>query len=547
MLQKYRHQLHSFVVTQGPLIRLCLRLIILLIFTVFCLSKMYSFTDSVKDHLWNPFRATRTQKGESRPRDFAHNLPPREDDDEILNEDPRYPRTRDWLYDHIYYSFYDGSRVYTNQEYTGGTVSRSTHHDEQLMLSQVRERAYKYFSTKSPGKYSKEHCNSIRYRIIPTVGLEADVTCNDTAAMSVDRLNIILPLRPPKVTYHHAVSPTTAINIIVTLRGRQDTLKLFMTNLVQVLRESHIRVGLTLVYFADGNEQSIRKILKDSEAEITRLKTQFILLENADFSRGMGLQEGVEQTEFSGQILFFCDVDVLFTSAFLTRCISTPVRGHQVFIPMVFSQYNPEFVYPLHKHRIPPPLKQMEVKDDHGYWRVWGHGMVCVYKEDFLKIGGFDKDRTGWGGEDLAFVRRTINARDYKIIRSLEPGLFHRYHKKECDVSGKYYSCLKMKASNEASKQAFGFWYFQQQEGLSVYGALAEGNQPHYHDEVEIDPRETESEALYIPDSIAVVSQYRSLWDSLCLLVLLSVIGLDMFLMMQNWQLMRQMGVAKDV
>ncbi|XP_068245200.1 chondroitin sulfate N-acetylgalactosaminyltransferase 1-like isoform X2 [Palaemon carinicauda] len=546
MLQKYRHQLLSFISNQGPLIRLCLRLIILLAFTIFCLSKLYSVAGTAEKYLWNPFRAQRSQKVEPKHRDLSRNLPPEENDDEILNQDPRYPRTRDWLYDHIYYSYYDGDRVYTNQEYTGGTVSRSTHHDEQLMLSQVRERAIKFFNNKSPGKYSKDNCKSVRYRTIPTVGIEADVTCNDTASMSVDRLSVMLPLRPPRVTYHHAISPTTAINIIMPLRGREDSLKLFMTNLVQILRESHIHVGLTLVYFADGNEQRMRQILKDSETEITRLKTQFILLDSKEFSRGKGLQEGVEQTDFPGEVLFFCDVDVLFTSDFLNRCVSNPVRGHQVFIPMVFSQYNPEFVYPLHKHRIPPPLQQMQVKDDHGYWRVWGHGMVCIYKDDFNKIGGYDKDRTGWGGEDLAFVRKTIKAGDYKIVRSLEPGLFHRYHTKKCDDSSRYYSCMKMKASNEASKQSFGFWYFRQKEKVSVYGALAEGNQPHYHDEMEIDPRE-EKEAAHVSENIRIVSQYRSLWDGLCLLVLICIIGVDMFLMMQNLKITRNRGQAKEV
>ncbi|KAK7069210.1 hypothetical protein SK128_000140, partial [Halocaridina rubra] len=40
----------------------------------------------------------------------------------------------------------------------------------------------------------------------------------------------------------------------------------------------------------------------------------------------------------------------------------------------------------------------------------------------------------------------------------------------------------KVKAANEASKQALAFWYFKQTEKISVYGALVEGNQPHYHD-----------------------------------------------------------------
>lgn len=50
------------------------------------------------------------------------------------------------------------------------------------------------------------------------------------------------------------------------------------------------------------------------------------------FSRGRGLQEGVERTKLKGDVLFFCDVDVLFNSDFLTRCRATPVEGHQVML-----------------------------------------------------------------------------------------------------------------------------------------------------------------------------------------------------------------------
>lgn len=44
-------------------------------------------------------------------------------------------------------------------------------------------------------------------------------------------------------------------------------------------------------------------------------------------------------------------------------------------------------------------------------------GMVCIYKSDFFKIGGFDTTRAGWGGEDLALVKKTVKAGKYKIIR----------------------------------------------------------------------------------------------------------------------------------
>lgn len=42
--------------------------------------------------------------------------------------------------------------------------------------------------------------------------------------------------------------------------------------------------------------------------------------------------------------------------------------------------------------------------------------MVCLYKSDFLKINGFDSKTTGWGGEDIRFLKRAVKMK-YKSIR----------------------------------------------------------------------------------------------------------------------------------
>ena len=43
-------------------------------------------------------------------------------------------------------------------------------------------------------------------------------------------------------------------------------------------------------------------------------------------------------------------------------------------------------------------------------------GMICIYKKDFLHLGGHDTSKTSWGGEDISFIKKAIR-KSYKIIR----------------------------------------------------------------------------------------------------------------------------------
>ncbi|MPC45595.1 Chondroitin sulfate N-acetylgalactosaminyltransferase 2 [Portunus trituberculatus] len=99
--------------------------------------------------------------------------------------------------------------------------------------------------------------------------------------------------------------------------------------------------------------------------------------------------------------------------------------------------------------------------------------MVCLYRTDFLTINGFDSGLDGWGGEDLRFARRVSNMK-YTIIRSLDHGLCHHYHPKDCSRVGKGQraSCLRVQATSEASGQTFGLWYFKHKHNTSMWEAL---------------------------------------------------------------------------
>nr|XP_053626457.1 chondroitin sulfate N-acetylgalactosaminyltransferase 2-like [Cherax quadricarinatus] len=322
---------------------------------------------------------------------------------QTTNKDPNYPHIRNWLFDHIYFNFYDGTRVYDNQDSVHGQSSRQPHHHEATMFNQVIDKVMSHLNTKFPGKYQRDHCSSLRYRTVPTVGLELDVICR-TPDGETERVTLVKEFSVPRLAFHHD-RPNTSITLIVPLQGRLHTLKVFLANLRVVLGQGLLQVGLTVVYFNDLDSQKVQQLLKATEDQTHNLKTEFIPLKEK-FSRGLGLQEGVRKTRLEGQVMFFCDVDVLFSREFLTRCLNTPVRGYQVYMPTLFSLYNPRFVFP-HSAAPPSALQLMQVRDHYGYWRIWGHGMVCIYKDDVLKMGPIPNG-TSWGGEDLNPLEKKV-------------------------------------------------------------------------------------------------------------------------------------------
>ncbi|XP_045623726.2 chondroitin sulfate N-acetylgalactosaminyltransferase 2 [Procambarus clarkii] len=399
-----------------------------------------------------------------------------QEEKEILQKDPNYPRTRDWLYDHIYYSFYDGTHVYDNQASVNGQVSRRPHRDEILMFSLVLHKALIYLNSKSPDRYHPQHCTSVRYRTVPTVGLEFDVICR-TPEGAAERVTLLHEFSPLRLAFRHTFTNVT-VNLIMPLRGRLQALQIFLENVKDVLTDNAVELGLTLVYFDDPESQRVREVLQEAENQLPNLQTEFILLEKKlGFSRGHGLQEGVEKSKLKGEVVFFCDVDVLFTREFLTRCQTTPIRGLQVFSPVVFSQYNPHLHPPRLQRRIKDdPQLQRQVKDDLGYWRLWGHGMACLFKSDFYELATFSKT-SGWGGEDLNFLKNVVNHGGYKVIRSLDPGLFHLYHAKSCDKAKNRFTCSMVRAASEASKTSLGLWYFKHTDkDASVFDVMTCGN-----------------------------------------------------------------------
>lgn len=248
------------------------------------------------------------------------------------------------------------------------------------------------------------------------------------------------------------------INLIIPLSGRLQKFDAFLKRFADVCVRWDARVFLTIVYFGEKGRDEAQGMLDELERK-EKFKDYKMISAKLPFSRGAALQTGVLSWQKGNNIMFFCDVDVHFTPDFLERCRLYTEPGRMVYYPIVYSLYNPDVVY----NGVPPPVdKQLYIGKFNGFWRDFGFGMTCQYRNDFFASKGFDTTIQGWGREDLKLYRKFLQM-DLAVIRATDRGIFHLYHPKNCDpvLQGKQYtSCLDSKAVTEGSHRQMGMLAF---------------------------------------------------------------------------------------
>lgn len=245
----------------------------------------------------------------------------------------------------------------------------------------------------------------------------------------------------------------TKIHFILPLSGRFSTFLRFMKIYEEICIKNQQKTTLTIVLYRSQKEpDDFAKTvdLVDSYKSKYRKSDISVVEMSGAFSRASALQEGTKLCSLD-DLMFFIDVDIVFNTDALLRIRFNTIKGRQLYFPIVYSQYDPELVYSLEFNRF--QVKRVEddffIDERNGFWRQFGFGIVGIYRSDFVRLGGFDTNITGWGFEDVHLYEEVIKKK-VRFMRTPDPGLVHVYHPVECDSNLKDTQkemCLGTKAS----------------------------------------------------------------------------------------------------
>lgn len=288
-----------------------------------------------------------------------------------------------------------------------------------------------------------------------------------------------LPDRPPSIVF------------VLSLAGRYQTFLRFMRNYETVcLEQTHSNTDLLLVLFRENIDNDLTLYynkLDELQLKYPDRRLSHITLDG-NFSRGIALNEAVRSSNIrDDQIIFLIDVDIVFTRESLDRIRMNTIKNQQVYLPIVFSDYNPN------RNNI---TLSNSYDIEAGYFRQFGFGICAIYKIDIMHpdIDGFNTDITGWGLEDVKFLERLVKlsrkpnemlanivdtdaqplpadnlirqmastpngsphnvTTTMRIFRAPDPSLVHIYHDIYCDKTlndVQYVMCLGTKANTLGS------------------------------------------------------------------------------------------------
>ena len=237
-----------------------------------------------------------------------------------------------------------------------------------------------------------------------------------------------------------------------------------------------------------------------------------------EFSRGVAIDKAIQSSHIKdNDIIFLIDVDVFFQTLTLKRIRENTIRNHQIYLPIVFSEYNPELVVGNSKTNIPfsftMPLTSQGnafltdyekmtlnyqfyanssslVNNENGYFREFGYGLASIYKCDIMnsKINGFVTDIKGWGLEDVRFLEKILTAshqvqnqlllsiadgtevnknnstnHNLDVFRAPDESLIHIFHHVLCDKNlekNQYKMCLGTKSNTLGNYRLLKEKYF---------------------------------------------------------------------------------------
>ena len=220
--------------------------------------------------------------------------------------------------------------------------------------------------------------------------------------------------------YHESIVPIDnpemlpTVNFITVLSGLGTRLEHFLEKYEKNVLQLGQDATLTIVLFDSPDASKVRLMVQQYISRYQSAK-MYVIDAPGDFARGNGLHRGTERFQ-DNELMFLVDVDLDISTDYLQRCRLNTIRGKQVYFPVFFKLYMPDFVNKWHRGN-----STMVVARHSGHWAHYSYGMVCIYASDYRHVGGFNLNMQGWGEEDVDLFNRVVN-HNLEAFRAPDPG-----------------------------------------------------------------------------------------------------------------------------
>ena len=232
-------------------------------------------------------------------------------------------------------------------------------------------------------------------------------------------------------------SSSVPIHLIVPVSGRLSTLKRLLINFDHVVMRSNdhdlLNVYLYIILMETAEESgermsTIADYIKQFLESYRSPRIHLIQIEKDNFTRGYARAYGASRFNDT-DLLFFIDLDMIFTRDLFPRIRHHTIFNKQVYFPIIFSQYDPNY---WETRQIFSNFSTFNLRDDIGYWRQYGFGMLGIYKTDLRQIGSWNVKISGWGKEDVEIYDNLVHSSTLNVFRAIDDSLIHIFHTKEC-------------------------------------------------------------------------------------------------------------------
>ena len=197
-----------------------------------------------------------------------------------------------------------------------------------------------------------------------------------------------------------------------------------------------------------GTSMLVRKLVHDLVVQHPR---ELITLYDVD---GHGVLYSVDyeyviKNLVDDDLIILMDTNMQFTKEFIWHMKANVVKGYQVYLPMLFSFYNPEVVSH-YLHRNPT----IDISANTGFFVRYNYQVVGIYKSDYeVAMKHADAGRRT-GKDEEQFIDKLVSSNLY-VMRALEPHLTRKYFSRKCtSLSGfQRQVCKNSKADAVGSKR----------------------------------------------------------------------------------------------